>query len=127
MLGGRAAEETVFNRVTTGASNDLEQATNMVRKMVTEYGMSDSLGPMTYGEREELIFLGRSISDHRNYSETVARTIDAEIRRIVNQGYERAMEVMTKHRNALDKLAHQLIQKESLDEDEVDSLLAAAA
>jgi cell division protease FtsH len=127
MLGGRAAEETVFQRVTTGASNDLERATDMVRKMITEYGMSDILGPMTYGEREELIFLGRSISDHRNYSETVARTIDAEIRRFVNQGYERAVEIMTKHRHALDKLAEQLIRTEALDEEEVEALLAAAA
>ncbi len=125
MLGGRAAEETVFNHVTTGASNDLERATELVRKMVMEYGMSDQLGPMTFGEREELVFLGRSISEHRNYSERVARTIDAEVRRIVNEAYHRAAALMTKHRNALDNLAQQLIQKETLDEAEVEALLAA--
>jgi cell division protease FtsH len=127
MLGGRAAEEVVFHRVTTGASNDLERATELVRSMVTEYGMSDELGPMTFGEREELIFLGRSISEHRNYSESVARTIDSEIRAIIKEAYERSLEVMTNHRDALDRLAQQLIQKETLDEAEVNALLAVAS
>jgi cell division protease FtsH len=127
MLGGRAAEEVVFQRVTTGASNDLERATELVRKMVTEYGMSDKLGPMTFGEREEMVFLGRSISEHRNYSETVARTIDAEIRSIIKTGYARALEVMTTHRDALDRLAHQLMQKETLDEAEVVAMLATTS
>jgi cell division protease FtsH len=127
MLGGRAAEEVVFHRVTTGASNDLERATELVRSMVTEYGMSDELGPMTFGEREELIFLGRSISEHRNYSETVARTIDSEIRAIIKKAHERSLEVMTNHRDALDRLAQQLIQKETLDEAEVNALLAVAS
>ncbi len=126
MLGGRAAEETVFQRVTTGASNDLERATELVRRMVTEYGMSDELGPMTFGEREELVFLGRSISEHRNYSETVARTIDSEIRGIIKAAYDRSLELMARHRDALDSLAQQLIQKETLDEAEVDTLLASA-
>jgi cell division protease FtsH len=126
MLGGRAAEETVFQRATTGASNDLERATELVRHMVMEYGMSDELGPMTFGEREELVFLGRSISEHRNYSERVARTIDAEIRHIIKLAYGRALEVMSVHRDLLDTLAQQLIQKETLDEAEVDALLATA-
>ena len=126
MLGGRAAEETIYNRVTTGASNDLERATELARKMVTEYGMSEKLGPMTFGEREELVFLGRSIAEHRNYSESVARTIDAEVRRIVEQAHERALEIMTRHREALVELAQQLIAKETLNEAEVDALLAAA-
>ncbi len=127
MLGGRAAEEVVFDRITTGASNDLERATELVRKMVMEYGMSDHLGPMTFGEREELVFLGRSMSEHRNYSESVARKIDAEVRGIINAAYARALEVMRVHRATLDSLAHALIQRETLGEEEVDALLATAA
>jgi len=123
MLGGRAAEEIVFDQVTTGASNDLERVTELARKMVTEYGMSDELGPMTFGEREELIFLGRSIAEHRNYGEPVARAIDSEIRAIVTRAHERAREIMVRHRDALDALAQQLIQKETLSEEEVDALL----
>ncbi len=126
MLGGRAAEEVVFNRVTTGASNDLERATDLARKMVMEYGMSDELGPMTFGEREEMVFLGRSIAEHRNYSESVARKIDAEVRQIIHRAHERALEVMNRHRDLLDKLAQQLILKETLGEAEVDALLAGS-
>jgi len=126
MLGGRAAEEVVFERVTTGASNDLERATDLVRKMVMEYGMSDELGPMTFGEREEMVFLGRSMSEHRNYSESVARKIDTEVRKIINTAHGRALDVMRTHRATLDKLAQELIQKETLSEAEVDALLAAA-
>jgi cell division protease FtsH len=127
MLGGRAAEDVVFDQITTGASNDLERATDLVRKMVMEYGMSDELGPMTFGEREELVFLGRSMSEHRNYSESVARRIDSEVRQIINAAYERALEVMRTHRATLDRLALELIQKETLGEEEVDALLALAS
>ncbi len=126
MLGGRAAEEVVFNCVTTGASNDLERATDLARKMVMEYGMSDELGPMTFGEREEMVFLGRNIAEHRNYSEAVARKIDAEVRQIIHRAHERALEVMNRHRDLLDKLAQQLILKETLGEAEVDALLAGS-
>jgi cell division protease FtsH len=125
MLGGRAAEEVVFQRVTTGASNDLERATELVRKMVMEYGMSDELGPMTFGEREELVFLGRSIAEHRNYSESVARKIDSEVRGIIAKAYDRALEVMTVYRDSLDALAQQLVQNETLDEGDVEALMAA--
>jgi cell division protease FtsH len=127
MLGGRAAEETVFNRITTGASNDLERATDLARKMVTEYGMSEMLGPLTYGEREEMVFLGRNIAEHRNYSESVARGIDAEIRRIINASYERALEIMRTYRSNLDSLAQQLILKETLEETEVEALIATTS
>jgi len=127
MLGGRAAEETMFQRATTGASNDLERATSLARRMVMEYGMSDELGPMTFGEREELVFLGRNISEHRNYSESVARRIDSEVRRIIGEAYAQAMRVMAQHRQTLDSLARQLIEHETLDEDEVTTLLASAA
>jgi cell division protease FtsH len=126
MLGGRAAEEVVFERITTGASNDLERATELARKMIMEYGMSDDLGPMTYGEREEMIFLGRSIAEHRNYGEEVARKIDAEVRQTINRAHNRALEVMTHHRDLLDTLAQQLIQRETLGEAEVDALLGGA-
>jgi len=127
MLGGRAAEEVVFQRVTTGASNDLERATELVRKMVMEYGMSDELGPLTFGEREELVFLGRSLSEHRNYSESVARKIDEEVRNFIARAHERALDIMRTHRAALDELARQLIQKETLNEAEVEALLAMPA
>ena len=123
MLGGRAAEECVFERITTGAGNDLERATDLVRKMVMEYGMSDDLGPMTFGEREELVFLGRSLSEHRNYSEAVASKIDAEVRTIIGRAYERAVGVMRQHRAVLDTLAQRLIQQETLDEAEIGALL----
>jgi cell division protease FtsH len=127
MLGGRAAEEIVYERVTTGASNDLERATELVRRMVMEYGMSDELGPLTFGEREELVFLGRSLSEHRNYSEAVARKIDDEVRKFIAQAHERALDVMRTHRAVLDELARQLMQKETLNESEVDAILAGAA
>ena len=124
MLGGRAAEETVFERITTGASNDLERATDLVRKMVMEYGMSEELGPMTFGEREEMVFLGRTMSEHRNYSEQVARKIDSQIRQIITSAHERALELMRCHRDVLDTLARRLIQEETLDETEINALLA---
>jgi cell division protease FtsH len=124
MLGGRAAEESVFNRVTTGASNDLERATELARKMVMEYGMSDELGPMTFGEREEMVFLGRSISEHRNYSETVARNIDVEVRRLVSIAHERALGIMNHHKDLLEQMANQLMEKETLSEADVDALVS---
>jgi cell division protease FtsH len=127
MLGGRAAEEVVFNRATTGASNDLERATDLARKMVTEYGMSSELGPMVFGEREELVFLGRSMSEHRNYSESVARTIDSEVRAIIQVAHQRSLAIMSTHRQLLDKLAQQLIQKETLSEEDFEALLEGAA
>ncbi|HFD39599.1 MAG TPA: cell division protein FtsH, partial [Anaerolineae bacterium] len=117
--------EVVFHKATTGASNDLERATEIARKMVMEFGMSDDLGPMTFGEREELVFLGRSIAEHRNYSEAVARRIDQQVREIIHQAHSRALEVMTTYRDLLDKLAQQLIQKETLEEAEVEALMSS--
>ena len=127
MLGGRAAEEVIFQRITTGAGNDLERATELARKMIMEYGMSNDLGPMTYGEREEMVFLGRSIAEHRNYSEAIARQIDTEVRQAIGKAYSRALQTMTTYRDLLDKLARQLIQTESMGEEEVDALIASAA
>jgi cell division protease FtsH len=127
LLGGRAAEQVVFERVTTGASSDLERATELARKMVMEYGMSDELGPLTYGEREEMVFLGRSIAEHRNYSEAVARRIDSETRRLIHTAHSQAVEVMTRYRALLDRLAQQLMEKETLAEAEVEELMGLAA
>jgi cell division protease FtsH len=124
MLGGRAAEETVFERITTGASNDLERATDLVRKMVMRYGMSDELGPMTFGEQEEMVFLGRSMSEHRNYSEQVASKIDTQIRQMIGVAHERSLQVMRFHRDLLDTIAQRLIQHETMDESEIDALMA---
>ena len=115
LLGGRAAEEIVFNDVTTGASNDLERATKMARSMVTRWGMSSKLGPMTYGQTEELVFLGRQISEQRDYSEAVAQEIDGEVRRLMGDAYNRARSLLTEYRDKLDAIARRLIEIETID------------
>ncbi|RLC66182.1 MAG: cell division protein FtsH [Chloroflexi bacterium] len=114
-LGGRAAEELVFQDVTTGAANDLEQVTERARAMVTRYGMSDALGPMTFGQKEELVFLGKEIGEQRDYSEAVAQEIDEEVRKIVHEAYNRAKGVLTRYREQLDRIAQWLIEVETLD------------
>jgi cell division protease FtsH len=118
LLGGRAAEELVFNDITSGASNDLERVTKMARSMVTRLGMSDELGPMVYGQKEELIFLGREISEQRDYSESIAEKIDGEVRTLVNEAYERAKKLLIKHRAQLDAVAERLIEIETIDRTE---------
>ena len=122
-LGGRVAEEIVFGDVTTGAADDLENVTNLVRAMVTRYGMSDELGPRTFGAREEMVFLGREISEHRNYGEAVARQIDAEINRMITSAYAKAKQVLTTYRDALDAIANRLILVESIDAAELAQLV----
>ena len=117
-LGGRAAEELVFGDVTTGASNDLERVTETARAMVTRYGMSDRLGPMTFGQKEELVFLGKEIGEQRDYGEAVAQEIDEEVRRIVHEAYERAKDVLNRHPEQLDRIAQRLIEIETLTADE---------
>lgn len=124
LLGGRVAEELVFGDVTTGAANDLERVTEIARAMVTRYGMSEKLGPRTFGDREELVFLGREISEQRNYSEQVAQEIDEEVRRIINTAYEKAREVLTTYRAKLDLLAQRLIQEETIEGPEFEALFA---
>ncbi len=114
-LGGRAAEEIVFGDITTGASNDLERVTQMARAMVTRYGMSEKLGPMVYGQKEELVFLGKEIGEQRDYSDAVAEEIDAEVRRLVNEAYETAKRILTENRDKLDAIAQRLIEVETLD------------
>jgi cell division protease FtsH len=124
ILAGRAAEELVFNDVTTNASDDLERATNLAREMVTRYGMSEKMGPQTFGDHEELIFLGREISETRNYGEDVARSIDHEVRRFIDEAYGRALNILTTYREKLTELANRLIEKETLDRKEFEAIFA---
>jgi len=124
ILGGRAAEEVTFGDITTGASDDLEKATKMARVMVTQYGMSDKLGPRTFGQKEELVFLGREIGEQRDYSEQVAQEIDAEMRDIIGRAYNRALEILRSKSEKLQALAEQLIERETLEAHEVQAILA---
>ncbi|MCY0886619.1 MAG: ATP-dependent zinc metalloprotease FtsH [Firmicutes bacterium] len=125
-LGGRAAEELVFGEVSTGAQNDLEKSTNMVRRMITEYGMSDELGPMTYGQRQDQVFLGRDLMRERDYGEEVASAIDREVRRIVMEQYARAKHILLSHRLILNRLALALIEKETLLADDLEAIVRPA-
>jgi cell division protease FtsH len=122
LLGGRAAEEIVFDDITSGASNDLERVTRMARSMVTRLGMSDTLGPMVYGQKEELIFLGREISEQRDYSEAVAQQIDKEVRQLVNDAYDRAKSVIMEYREKLDAVAQRLLDVETITREEFESI-----
>jgi cell division protease FtsH len=115
-LGGRAAELIALGEISTGARSDLERATKMVRKMITEYGMSDNLGYMTFGHgHEEQVFLGRDISRDKNYSEEIAAAIDREIRRIMDAGFQQATRMIEEHRDQLDKIANLLLAKETIE------------
>ncbi len=127
MLGGRASEEINLNDVTTGAQNDLETATNMARRMVTQFGMSEKLGHMTLGKRQGMVFLGRDIVEERNYSDDTARMIDEEVKKIVDDAYARARQMLTDNIDKLKILSAALIEKEILDGDEVKKLLGMAA
>ena len=124
MLGGHVAEQLVFGEVTTGSNNDLERATKMARSMVMQYGMSETLGPRTFGQKEELIFLGREIAEQRDYSEEIAHQIDLEIKKIIARAYERAMKVLTEHRDKLTELADALTERETLEGVELEAILA---
>ena len=122
LLGGNVAERLVFGDTTTGASNDIEKATDLARRMVTEFGMSDKLGPLSFGKRDEMVFLGRSMGESRDYSDDVARVIDEEVRAIIDRAYDRATEVLTTYRDRLDRLAEKLIAEESVDAPEFEKL-----
>ena len=122
-MGGRVAEEIIFEDVTTGASNDLEQATNIARTMVTRYGMSSKLGPRTFGKREELVFLGREISEQRDYSDKIAQDIDEEVFDLVEYAYKTATNVITDNRTKLAQLARHLIAHETVEGDELKDIL----
>lgn len=124
-LGGRASEELIFNDITSGASADLDQVTKIARNMVTRLGMSEELGPMVYGQKDELIFLGREISEQRDYSEGVAVIIDEEVRKLVEESYERAKELLIKYRPQLEAIAEYLIEAETIDRKEFEELFEA--
>ncbi|MBI2247768.1 MAG: ATP-dependent metallopeptidase FtsH/Yme1/Tma family protein [Armatimonadetes bacterium] len=123
-LGGRVAEELVFGESTTGAQNDFEQATELARRMVTEFGMSDKLGPMALGRRHGPVFLGRDLVETRNYSEEIAYEIDKETRRIIDDCYDRARQVLGESRDKLERVAHALLEKESLEGDELNRVMS---
>lgn len=124
LLGGRISEELVFGDVTTGASNDLRRATQIARAMVTEYAMAEGLGQRTFGEKEELIFLGREISEQRDYGEKVASQIDRQIKAIIDRAYDRSRQVLTTNRAKLDAIANLLIEKETLEAPELEAIVA---
>jgi cell division protease FtsH len=123
LLGGRTAEEMIFVDPTTGAANDIEKATSMARKMVMEFGMSDRLGPMRYGKPEGEVFLGKDYARQQDYSDEIASLIDEEVRYLINQAHEEAREILTAHRDALDRMADVLVEKETIDAVEVKEIL----
>jgi cell division protease FtsH len=124
MLGGRAAEELVFNKITTGASNDLENATKIAKDMVCRYGMSDKIGPVSWGEDNGgEVFLGKQIARMPNYSEETASTIDQEIKRIIEESYKRAFDILKKYRDKMNDIAKILLEKETIEGEELDKLL----
>ena len=125
MFGGRAAEELTFGHMTTGAGDDIEKATELARKMVCEWGMSKELGPMTFGKREEQVFLGRDIAHHKDYSEHTAIEIDREVRRIIDDSYQKARQLLTDHAPLLQAVAERLLEKEVLDGAEVQAMVTA--
>jgi cell division protease FtsH len=123
LFGGRVAEELVLEHMTTGAGNDIEKATDLARRMVCEWGMSEKLGPMTFGKKEEEIFLGRDFTQKVDYSENTAIEIDAEVRRIIQESYHRAKDLLKSNLRLLHKVAETLLEKEVLDGSEIDAIV----
>jgi len=123
LFGGRIAEELFMNQMTTGASNDFERATQMARDMVTRYGMSDALGPMVYGENDGEVFLGRSVTTHKNMSEATMEKVDAEIRRIIDEQYALARRLLDKHRDKVEAMAEALLELETIDADQINDIM----
>jgi cell division protease FtsH len=123
LMGGRSAEEIIFNMQTTGAGNDIEKATTLARKMVCEWGMSDNLGPLTYGRKEEAIFLGKEFNKRQDYSESTAVEIDEEVKKIVLENYKRAKSMLLANKDVLTILAQTLLEKEVLDGNEIELLI----
>ncbi|MCF7822912.1 MAG: ATP-dependent zinc metalloprotease FtsH [Candidatus Marinimicrobia bacterium] len=126
LMGGRVAEQIVLDQMTTGAGNDIERATILARKMVVEWGMSEKLGPMTYGQKKEEIFIGRDLGMHRDFSEDMAKKIDAEVRSIIDKAYKQATNIITKHKDLLLKVSEVLLEKESIDGRQLDRILGLA-
>ncbi len=127
LMGGRCAEELVFNQPTTGAGNDIERATELARKMVCEWGMSDKMGPLAFGKKEEMVFLGKEIAQHKDYSETTANLIDEEVKRLVTENYHRAKDLLSRNMDKLHAVANGLLDRESLDSSEIDLLMQGGA
>jgi len=123
LLGGRVAEELVLKRIGTGAANDIRESSKLVRRMVTQWGMSDVLGPIAFGDRDEQIFLGKEIAVRKDYSEETAREIDAEVKRIIEDCHNRAKKILTGHEEELHRVAGALLERESLDADDIKILL----
>jgi cell division protease FtsH len=123
LLGGRVAEELIFGDITTGAQNDLDRATKIARQMVTEYGMSDRLGPLTLGQKSGEVFLGRDFASHPDYSDQVAFEIDSEIRSLIDRAHDEALEILTEHRDRLDRIADALMEKETVEKEDLIALL----
>jgi cell division protease FtsH len=123
LLGGRVAEELVFGEITTGDQDDIEKATKLARKMVCEYGMSEKLGAVTLGQKQSEVFLGRDLATHQDYSDRIAYQIDQEVRRLVDEAYARAKEILVTHRNKLDLIARTLMERETLEKEELEALL----
>jgi cell division protease FtsH len=126
-MGGRAAEELIFGEITTGAQSDIKQATNLARRMVTEYGMSEKLGPRTFGDKQEMVFLGREISEHRDYSERTANAIDGEVDSIIKEAHEKAKVLLVENKPKLVELAQKLIAEETLEGEVLDTLFGEPA
>ncbi|MBN1577813.1 MAG: hypothetical protein JW913_14730, partial [Chitinispirillaceae bacterium] len=126
MMGGRMAERIVFNHQTTGAASDIKLATDLVRKLICDYGMTEELGPLSYGDKDEQIFLGREIARHRDYSDQTAETIDRLMRRIIEEQGARARTILTGHRDQLELLANALLEHEMLDREEIMKVIAGA-
>jgi cell division protease FtsH len=124
LFGGRIAEELFMNQMTTGASNDFQRATDLARRMVTQWGMSDTLGPMVYGEEEGEIFLGRSVTTHKNMSEASLQKVDAEIRRILDEQYALARRLLEENRDKVEAMAKALLEWETIDADQIDDIMA---
>jgi len=127
LLGGRAAEELILDDFTTGAGNDIERATSLARKMVCEWGMSSVMGPLSYGGKEEQIFLGREFATHKDYSEETAKRIDGEISTIVNGCYDHAKKILLENMETLNRLANELLEKEVLNTAELDAIIGIPA
>jgi len=123
LLGGYSTENIIYNEVTTGATSDLRRATSLARRLVTDYGMSEKLGPRTFGEKEEMIFLGREIHEQRDYSEKVAEEIDQEINNFIHQARMMAEEIINNHRQEVEALAHELIAKETIEKDDFEKMV----
>jgi cell division protease FtsH len=122
-MGGRVAEEICLGEMTTGAGNDIERATEMARKMVCEWGMSEKMGPLTYGSKEEQVFLGRDMSNQKNFSDETAKLIDQEVKALVMGGYKTAHKILTEHRDSLEKMALALLDRETLNLAEINEII----